>query len=349
MARIPAAGQIAVTLVGLAISFSACSGAPSAPPSEVALATPTLTPSPTAIVPPAASATQIPEATPVPVATPAPTPTPPVVKVPGRSEVYRFGPDMTSGDRGRVREWTAYGVALQERMLGRRFTRFTILASHDPRWLAKEDCRTRPPGMPNCIAQQTEIYRGSLMGGCHPAPVAVACAVVASLDVRGLDTAAFRGLQFAHEAHHVFHGQVYPSAWRATQVPPDQVWSTGPVWLLEGAANFIGWQVQFQRGLMSYETERAEWEEWSRRIDLPLQRLETLAVSDRTVNAYHLYSLALDELMKLVPAGPRAITTYYEATARGTSWKVAFRRAFGMSVATFYKRFAAIRAGLPGG
>lgn len=284
---------------------------------------------------------------------PAPSPTatavPVAVTVPGPHELYRFGPDVTAGDRANVQEWTAYGVALQERLLGRRFTRFTILASRDARWLAKEDCRTRPPGMPDCVGQQTEIYRDALMGGCYPAPVKVACTLVFSFAVRGLTTDAFRGWQFAHEAHHVLHGQIHPTAWRATQVPSDRVWATGPVWLLEGAANYVGWQVQFERGISTYETERAEWEEWSRRIDLPLERLETVAVSDRTLNAYQLYSLALDELIKLAPDGPRAITAYYRATAQGTAWKTAFRQAFGLSVTSFYRAFAKTRTALAGG
>lgn len=228
-------------------------------------------------------------------------------------------------------------------MFRRTFTTVTILASGDVRWLAEKDCASRPPSMPNCVQQQMSVFADSVMGGCRPAPDEVRCFVVASLAVEGPDAPWFKALLYAHELHHVFHGQVYPDAWRATMVPRDQVWATGPVWLLEGAATWVGERASIDQGLVSYATRRAEWEDWSRRIDRPLSQIETLADEERVGFAYWYYALALDELLERAPGGPRSLLTYYEATAKGTAWKTAFQQAFGMSVADFYAEFERIR------
>lgn len=348
MASVPAsrrlASSVVVVVVAVAFAATACSAEPPASPAAATIASQAPAAPATVAPTPSPTATSTPTSTPT--ASPVPTPTPIVVKVPGPNEVYRFGPDLSAGTRAQVKDWVAYSVALQERLLGRRFTRFTTITSRDVRWLATEDCRTRPPGMPNCIAQQMEIYADSLMGGCYPAPSSVRCFIVGSLGVRGADGPVFGFKVMAHEAHHVFQGQLYPNGWKATMVGNDRVWSIGPVWLLEGAAEWVGWRLTIDRGLVPYDATRAEWEEWSRRIDRPLSELETRGAIDRTGNAYLLSALAVDELIGTAPAGARSLTAYYKAIGRGTAWKTAFKQAFGVSVATFYKRFEATRAAL---
>lgn len=276
--------------------------------------------------------------------TAAASPTPVVfdIPVPGPDEVYLFGPDVTEAEREDIERWSAYGIHLQELMFGREFTTVTIIASGDVPWLAQKDCETRPASMPNCVEQQTNLFADSVMGGCRPAPVESGCSVVAWIH-SGLDEPWFKALLYAHELHHVLHGQIYPEAWRATMVPRDEVWSSGPVWLLEGAATWVGERAAIDQGLVSLETRRAEWEEWSRTIDRPLDELESLVEEERAGFSYWYYALAIDELLALAPNGPASLTDYYEATADGVAWETAFEQAFGISVPDFYAEFERIR------
>lgn len=300
---------------------------------------------PSAAAPGTASPAQSPSGEPS--VAPSPTAPAPLLEIdvngPGPNEIYEFGPDVSNAERSRIQDWTAYGVRWQEVLFGRRITNFTTIASNQLRWVAEKDCETRPASMPNCVQQQIEFYEGGVLGGCRPAPEELGCFVVGWLGVEGLDEPWFRQFRYAHEVHHVLFGQLYPDAWRATMVPLDQVWGTGPVWLLEGAATWVGEHAAIDRGLISYAARRAEWEEWSDRVDVPLSRLETLAGEARVGFAYWLYALALEELLELAPDGPLSILNYYEAVANGAAWKTAFDRAFGLSVSEFYEHFDRVR------
>lgn len=264
--------------------------------------------------------------------------------VPGANELYNFGPDVSASDRAQIQEWTAYGVLLQEIMFERPIKEFTTIASRDLRWLAREDCKVRPAGMPDCIGQATMIYSDVwAMGGCFPAPVKVACFDVASLANFRWDDRSNNLKTFAHEVHHVYQQQLVPNFWRSTMVAPNTVRASGPIWLWEGAAEWVGWRIAMDLETTNYATKRAEWEQIARQINQPLNKFETVAASDSVVNAYQFYVLALDELLTLAPAGASSLSSFYEEINAGTQWKTAFKRAFGLSVEEFYGHFETVR------
>jgi hypothetical protein len=120
----------------------------------------------------------------------------------------------------------------------------------------------------------------------------------------------------------------------------------GPVWLVEGSAEWAAWDAIFRLHLASRST-----------IGHMLAQIATGVDPDRKLkemegqNFYRHdpdgrdYALAYTAVESLDPSrGWRTIIAFYRALGNGDLWQTAFRRAFKTSVTRFYRSFEASRA-----
>jgi hypothetical protein len=126
----------------------------------------------------------------------------------------------------------------------------------------------------------------------------------------------------------------------------------GANWIIEGAAEVIGYRGIASRNLLPYATASScqvkEVFDFGTRQPpgLPnLSAVETQQQFQTTVGP--LYALSMMGMDQLIAASSiTALNTYGDAIAAGTPWQTAFQSAFGSSTTTFYAQFPAYRAGL---
>jgi len=255
----------------------------------------------------------------------------------GSALVYDLDPALSDADVARVKQWTSEAVARQQDLFGITITEFTTNVSRDPTWLANRDCR-RHSGWTNCVADRTNLFRSTwAFAGCTPAPRVVECYQVANLaNFQGEEYLFFK--TFVHEVHHVVQDQLHRD-YEATRAPSNSVRRIGPDWLLEGAAEFIGYQIASDAGKTTMAASRADWIRVASGISGPLNGFEAVDGRSSVGNAYHLFALAIDELLKLNGNTPRSISRYYQLLSTGVGWPAAFLQAFGMSHDAFYSHF----------
>lgn len=110
----------------------------------------------------------------------------------------------------------------------------------------------------------------------------------------------------------------------------------GPLWLLEGSAELLGYQALIAAGLASDDETR----EFSVRRVLPeTPALETMErrSSDANEFSYPLSFLAAELLT--AGTGVGSFREYWRSLSRGVAWETAFTDSFGVAPAEFYARF----------
>jgi hypothetical protein len=131
--------------------------------------------------------------------------------------------------------------------------------------------------------------------------------------------------------------------------------AAGAHWVIEGAAEVVGYRGVSSRNLLAYPTavgcQVKEAFDFDTRQPpgLPnLSLLETTQQFQTTVGpTYTVSMMGIDQL--LTTAGMSALNTYMDAVAAGagpTAWHSAFQSAFGTSHTSFYAQFPAYRSGL---
>ena len=121
----------------------------------------------------------------------------------------------------------------------------------------------------------------------------------------------------------------------------------GPLWLMEGAAEYVAYLAVAERGLIPYDAVRDY--HYGGVAFNPLLALEDLessagfAVANESCCAYSLAPLAVEVLT--VSRGIAAITDYYSRLGRGDDPQDAFEAAFGVALEDFYPAFAVQRQG----
>jgi hypothetical protein len=147
--------------------------------------------------------------------------------------------------------------------------------------------------------------------------------------------------------HELYHVLQFERRWLGN------VQTAGPDWIIEGAAELIGYKGIDSRGLLSYATAQGcqikEYTDFGVRQPpgLPnLSALESRQAWQQTQGP--LYALAMTGIDQLVTArGLSSLNTYMDAIAGGANgFQAAFQQAFGQSPTQFYDQFPAYRAGL---
>ena len=258
-----------------------------------------------------------------------PLPAPP----PGPNTSFTFGSEMSAAAQDEIKGDVAYAMQDEAVLLGAPLTSVRTFASSNPDWLADQLCRFIGAGR-NCFSYAGGTTASSSHGGIF--------LNWASPSWRG--GASFNQKIIAHEIFHVFQNQLDKLA----DVPesPSRVSHSGPIWLLEGSAEMVGYRVAVDRRLFpSYASVLAGQISSAKQIGTPLSSIETYNEA-QIPNVYALFHVAVSHLVTVAPRGLPALTVYYSALGAGMVWQNAFRAAFGMSVEAYYADFTAYRAGL---
>jgi hypothetical protein len=153
-----------------------------------------------------------------------------------------------------------------------------------------------------------------------------------------------RAKVMVHEYFHLLQDElVGPSTWMTMRADP--VPTRGPVWLLEGSAEYFGWQVVGSQGMYDFETARQTQLTEAKACSAPLQSMETSSGWATACQfPYPLGFVAADYLVSL--HGESALVEFYASIGQGAAWETAFQTAFDVSASGFYQQFQDYRDGL---
>lgn len=113
--------------------------------------------------------------------------------------------------------------------------------------------------------------------------------------------------------------------------------SSAPVWLMEGMAEYVGYQVIIENGLTSASAVHDYHVGGVTSLEMPpLEDTEQTNAYD-VAGIYSLYYLAVEQLTQEV--GVSAYRTFCDLVAEGVPWQEAFQHAFHLSPETFYEDF----------
>jgi hypothetical protein len=254
---------------------------------------------------------------------------------------FRFGIGVSDAEQQEVRDDVAYDLRQLRAMTGVTLQGPTIYVSRDAQQLAEwAVAQYRLPLSAVAVKRaQYESLGITAEAGDH------GVVVVAFTPSWERASAAGRLKILAHELfHHVQQElQGNQSSWGTT--PESQVRPNGPVWLNEGSAEWMGYQVAAAAGVYSYSSSLAGYIAQAKATDVPLQAFETYAGIHATPIAYGWLFAACD-LLASRAGGLPSFLDYWRRIAAGTPWRDAFQQAFGRSVDQFYAEFAAYRATL---
>ena len=118
----------------------------------------------------------------------------------------------------------------------------------------------------------------------------------------------------------------------------------GPVWLLEGCADFQAFKALDAGGVIQYDQIRASTVNNALSVQVALRNLETYDQVLTTQNAYALGTLACELLAGGTTAGESALLSYWTLRTPDISWQDTFRQSFGLTIEEFYPRFEQHRA-----
>jgi len=146
----------------------------------------------------------------------------------------------------------------------------------------------------------------------------------------------------SHEYFHAQQGNLSGKRF-AVDDPRAEVPSTGPVWLIEGGAEYFAYRALSNSKLINYSEKRKTILSRASRVSTLLSDLETHQdfVSYADEGSYQLGFLAVEYLV--TSKGDGSLLKFYKAIGGGTNWKTAFKDTFGKSIDDFYKSFEAYR------
>jgi uncharacterized protein YjdB len=147
--------------------------------------------------------------------------------------------------------------------------------------------------------------------------------------------------------HELFHVWQFENHWIGNPA------TAGATWLIEGAAELMGYRGIADRGLITMpvaigcQVKESTDFKLQHPPGLPaLNTVETLQAFNTTVGPLYTVSmLAAEQLTQT--NGLVSLRTYADAIAAGTAWQAAFQTAFGVSTTDFYAQFPTYLASLP--
>ena len=146
---------------------------------------------------------------------------------------------------------------------------------------------------------------------------------------------------FAHELIHSYQYDLMGLKKSGAFARDHEVPESGPKWLTEGMANYLGYKALSEGGILSYESERnSRFVIRAKGVDKPLSEMETRD-GNRKVNVD--YALIAVELLAK-NSGESNLLEYHALQNSKTTWQKAFEKSFGMTVTQFYDLFEEHRA-----
>jgi hypothetical protein len=147
--------------------------------------------------------------------------------------------------------------------------------------------------------------------------------------------------------HELFHVWQFENHWIGNPA------TAGATWLIEGAAEIMGYRGIIDRGLLTLPVaigcqvkESSDFKTQHPPGLPPLSSVETSQAFNTTVGP--LYTVSMLAADQLTQTGDLvALRTYADAIAAGTSWETAFQSSFGTSLSSFYSQFPGYVASIP--
>jgi hypothetical protein len=146
--------------------------------------------------------------------------------------------------------------------------------------------------------------------------------------------------------HELFHVWQFEYGWISNPA------TAGATWLIEGAAEWMGYKGVAARGLLSFETalgcQVKEAADFATRTPpgLPaLSSVESRTAFQNTQGPLYTHSMLAAEHL-VGTGGPMAFRAYADSIKAGAAWQASFQGAFGKSTATFYSQFPGYVSGL---
>jgi uncharacterized protein (TIGR03437 family) len=154
-------------------------------------------------------------------------------------------------------------------------------------------------------------------------------------------TPALQTKIIAHEFFHVLQFKLAP---QGIGVPDDQAPLIGPRWLIEGAAEYLGYSTIAANGILSFSAARTQQLDEARKISAPLKTLETLPGIRALgpTGGYSLMFMAVDFMTAKVGLTP--LGAFWASIGQGAKWQEAFQSAFGKTIDQFYLDFESYRS-----
>ncbi len=144
----------------------------------------------------------------------------------------------------------------------------------------------------------------------------------------------------AHELVHIYQHSL--AAHRGYDLDHSKVRVHGPVWLIEGGAEFQTHRALTKGAVYFYDERRRRSSETASAVDTPLSEIETYKTVLATQGSYQLGEMAVELLA--ASAGEEAVMAYWTLLNPETSWQEAFETTFGMTISEFYVLFEQHRA-----
>lgn len=147
-----------------------------------------------------------------------------------------------------------------------------------------------------------------------------------------------------HEIFHVLQNRLVAPAHRNfIEAPDSDVPVGGPRWLIEGAAELVGYTLADEHGYAGFAAARAAKLRDAQAVTAPLSTMEALPglVAAGRGAAYTVGFLAAELLT--ATAGPQALARYWTEIGAGRPWQAAFETVFGRPITKFYDEFEVYR------
>lgn len=145
--------------------------------------------------------------------------------------------------------------------------------------------------------------------------------------------------------HEMFHILQFEMGWIGVPTP-------GPEWMIEGAAEFVGFRATAEQGALPFDTALGcmakEVSDFARTNPPGLPNLSAIELRGpfrSTIGP--LYALSMLGVDRLSPGGATRLRTFGEAIGAGSIPQPAFLSAFGVTLSSFYDAWPAYLASVP--
>ncbi len=297
-----------------------------ATPTSTDTPTPTVTAPPTATLPPTTIPTRTITRFPTTLPTRAPTPSPtPTFLLTPTGVTFKFDDSVAQSERDLIQN----GVALGRRSFGD-VGPVTVFAYTDLNTLITEMARNNRLSIESDrskdLRRRFENYTWS----------AAASSGAIWLWVSDRWKTRPREAKTRALIHEYFH--------LAQDARAGRVGSKGPLWLIEGAAEFESYRVMANLGQAHLSQARSDKIIQTRGLLNSLSSMEQLTTAEveDTGAPYSLGYLAVERLIADY-GGERALLQFWDEQSKGATWQSAFQSAFGISLSNFYAKFEAYR------
>ncbi len=241
---------------------------------------------------------------------------------------YTFGEDVSAASQDEIRQAVDASRAWLRSEAGLELPALHVVASADRQMLLWHYGRGGPvPDRDRPLLDQWFESGGAITSG---------------LDIFLYTNGRWNGIDRTERefivAHEVFHTLEYSHAARSGDAIP------GPIWLVEGAAEYVAARVVAAQGDAGYESYLAGYRERAEGLTQTLKDLESYGrggVAWGRRPQYTLGFLAADRLV--AQSGLAAFLGVWKAIGAGASFEGAFAAKFGEPLARFYAGFEEAR------